>query len=470
LVTFTVTGVGGSHTHSATADLEVLEVLEPPDFTITVAPSSQSVTPGSAANYTVTVSAASGSTGIVTLACTGLPAGATCAFSPASATPPGTAKLTVSTSTDTPLGTFKFTVSGTSGPLVRSATVELNVGRTPDSGLTVSPAEAIQGSTVNIQVVIANAGSTAINSLWLALDIATRDGRTVDSTKLPLNPAGRIDFGTAQGQNLAPGDSRTFSASFTFDSSRYSAGTYKYLFWAWQNGYPGGGGTPTTSLQEQLLTITPSLCGGPEPELSVMLTPGFYVAAVQILPQGTEGYWEMGVEPRQDQRAGGFIFGGAVQGKGATPFFAAFSIPLLEPVSIQLNPRLLPGGDPGQFSACARLLNSQRQQMGLPRCGTDYIEFRETLPPDFYIVEVRTGVASPRAYFEMGLSDSQFAPSLIAGGFAAQGVGNFVAFSIGQPQEVHIKAAGQGTFGSFGASCLQLTLFDAARSVIRTVP
>jgi hypothetical protein len=49
-------------------------------------------------------------------------------------------------------------------------------------------------------------------------------------------------------------------------------------------------------------------------------------------------------------------------------------------------------------------------------------------------------------------------------------VGNFVAFSIGQPQEVHIKAAGQGTFGSFGASCLQLTLLDAARNVIRTVP
>jgi hypothetical protein len=219
------------------------------------------------------------------------------------------------------------------------------------------------------------------------------------------------------------------------------------------------------------LTITPSVCVGPEPELSVTLTPGFYVAAVQIQPQGTEGYWEMGVEPRQDQHAAGFIFGGAVQGKGATPFFAAFSTLILGPVSIQLNPRLLPGGDPGQFSACARLLNSQRQQIGSERCSTGYIEFRETLPPDFYIVEVKTGAASPRAYFEMGLSDSQFAPSLIAGGFAAQGVGNFVAFSIGQQQqEVHIKAAGQGTFGSFGASCLQLTLFDAARNVIRTVP
>lgn len=333
-----------------------------------------------------------------------------------------------------------------------------------------TPTSATVESTVNIQVMVSNPWSTPINNVWLGLDVASADGKTIDSTKLPSNPGGRIDFGATQGQNLPGLGSLTFNASFTFDASRYQAGSYKYRFWGWKNGSPGGGGTPITSLWERAVTLAPSPCPGPEPALTVMLTPGFYVAATRLQPLGTEGYFEMSVAPGKDQQAGGFILGGGIQEKGATPFFAAFSIPALQQVTVQLNPRVLPGGDPKQFSACARLLNSQRQQIGTERCSAGYIEFRQVLPPDFYIVEVRTGAASPRAYFEMSLSESQFAPSLIAGGFAAQEVGSFVAFSIAEPQEVQIRTAGQKAFGWFGANCLRLTLFDAAHNVIRTVP
>jgi YVTN family beta-propeller protein len=385
------------------------------------------------------------------------------------------ATLTVSVDvTGLASGNYSGSVTITAGATTQRVSVSLAITSvTPPTVVSYAGPAATNvrlGSTVDIAVTFTNTGSTTLNNVWLGLDIATAGGKTIDSAKSPSNPAGRIDFGSAQGQTLAPKESRTFSASLTFDSSRYEAGTYKYLFWAWQNGYPGSGATPITSLQVVALTITPPPCGAVDPDLAVALGPGFYIAAVGLQAEGTSGYWEMGVEPRIDKEAGGFIFGGGVQEKGATPFFSAFSTASQQTVTIQLNPRVLTGGDPKQFSACARLLNAQRQQIGTEQCSTGYIEFRQVLPPDFYIVEVRTGAASPRAYFEMSLSDGRFAPSLIVGGFAAQDVGSFVAFTIADTQEVRIKAAGQKTFGSFGASCLQLTLFDAARKVIRTVP
>jgi sugar lactone lactonase YvrE len=60
----------------------------PPNFSLTAAPSSRSVTAGSAANYTLTLtSVGTPLTSPVTLSASGLPAGASVSFSPASVTP-----------------------------------------------------------------------------------------------------------------------------------------------------------------------------------------------------------------------------------------------------------------------------------------------------------------------------------------------------------------------------------------------
>ena len=207
-------------------------------------------------------------------------------------------------------------------------------------------------------------------------------------------------------------------------------------------------------------------CCGPEPSLSVTVDPGFYIASSTIQAGGAEGYWEMSVDPQKDQRGGGFIFGGGIQEKGMTPYFAAFLLSSPQEVLIQLNPRLLPGGDASKFSACARLLDGKRQQIGTERCSTGFIEFRQTLPPDFYIIEVRTGALSPGAYFEFLLGEKNLSPGLIVGGFLSSQVPGFVAFSVAQRQEVRIKAAGRCAFGAFAARCLQLTLYDSNRNII----
>jgi sugar lactone lactonase YvrE len=94
------------------------------DFSLSLTPPSQSVAAGLAANYTVTVTALNGFSSLVSLSCSGLPAGASCNFSPA-ALASGNVTLRLSTSTSTPVGSSTITVMGTSGSLIRVATATL---------------------------------------------------------------------------------------------------------------------------------------------------------------------------------------------------------------------------------------------------------------------------------------------------------------------------------------------------------
>lgn len=250
------------------------------------------------------------------------------------------------------------------------------------------------------------------------------------------------------------------------NSANLTAGTYSGTI-AVASTSPGVTNSP--QVVSVTLTVQPGgvgACCGPEPSLSVTVDPGFYIASSTIQAGGAEGYWEMSVEPQKDQRGGGFIFGGGIQEKGMTPYFAAFLLSSPQEVLIQLNPRLLPGGDASKFSACARLLDGRRQQIGTERCSTGFIEFRQTLPPDFYIIEVRTGALSPGAYFEFLLGERNLPAGLIVGGFLSSQVPGFIAFSVEQRQEVRIKAAGRCAFGAFAARCLQLTLYDSNRNII----
>ena len=127
------------------------------DFTIAVSPASVTVLRGEAATYTVTVSSEGGTfNGDVSLSCAGLPAQASCTFTPATVTPGAsavTSTLTVSTTAPTtPTGTF--TIIGTSGSLTRSTTATLVV--TTDFTIAVSPASVTvtRGSAATYTVTI----------------------------------------------------------------------------------------------------------------------------------------------------------------------------------------------------------------------------------------------------------------------------------------------------------------------------
>ena len=118
--TLTITGTGGGFTHTTTVKLVVN------NFTISASPSSETVTRGNNATYTVTVTALNAFNGTVTFSVGGLPANSTASFSPSSVTGSGVSTLTISTNSSTTTGTFSVKIRGTSGVL-RSTTVTLIV-------------------------------------------------------------------------------------------------------------------------------------------------------------------------------------------------------------------------------------------------------------------------------------------------------------------------------------------------------
>jgi hypothetical protein len=122
---FTVTGASGTITRTATATL----VVQPPaasDFTLSVSPTSSTVTQGMSTTYTVTITRSGGFAGSVAFSVSGLGAGQTGTFNPASTTGT-TSTLTIATTATAATGTFPFTITGTSGTLTRTTTATLVV-------------------------------------------------------------------------------------------------------------------------------------------------------------------------------------------------------------------------------------------------------------------------------------------------------------------------------------------------------
>jgi galactose oxidase-like protein/IPT/TIG domain-containing protein/PKD domain-containing protein len=98
-----------------------------PDFSLSASPSSQTVVTGSGTSFTATVTASTGFSGTVSLSVSGLPAGATPSFSPASISTSGSSTLSVSTSSSTAPGSYPLTVTATSGTLTHTTNVTLVV-------------------------------------------------------------------------------------------------------------------------------------------------------------------------------------------------------------------------------------------------------------------------------------------------------------------------------------------------------
>ena len=101
------------------------------DFSLAVSPSSQTVSGGSTATYTVTVTPSAGFTGSVYLAATGLPYGTSSSFGSnpvaVQSSSPASTTLLVSTTSSTPHGKSTFTITAIAGSLEHSATAALQI-------------------------------------------------------------------------------------------------------------------------------------------------------------------------------------------------------------------------------------------------------------------------------------------------------------------------------------------------------
>ena len=145
-----------------------------PDFSLNASPASQTVTAGGGATYSVSVAPSGGFAGSVALSASGLPAGVTASFSPASATTSST--MTIATTAAVAAASYTITITGTSGSLTHSTTATLvvqAVSPTGDFSLSATPASqtvtAGGGTTYSVSVASSGgfAGSVALSASGL---------------------------------------------------------------------------------------------------------------------------------------------------------------------------------------------------------------------------------------------------------------------------------------------------------------
>ncbi len=124
--TLTVTAAGDGVTQTASLTAKVTPA---PSFQLGLSKATLSVTASAKSTITVTVSPENGFSGSVALAVTGLPAGVTAAFSPASVKVSSavTSTLTITTASTAKLTTTNLTVTGTGGGITATSPLALTV-------------------------------------------------------------------------------------------------------------------------------------------------------------------------------------------------------------------------------------------------------------------------------------------------------------------------------------------------------
>jgi hypothetical protein len=97
------------------------------DFTLSVTPSSRTISRGGSTTYTVTVAAGQGFSGTIRLTVADLPRFVNARFKPDQLSGSGTSTLSITTNKNIAVGTSSLTINGTSGGVVRSAVATLVV-------------------------------------------------------------------------------------------------------------------------------------------------------------------------------------------------------------------------------------------------------------------------------------------------------------------------------------------------------
>ena len=211
--TLTIKGTDGAVVQSVPVTLKVV------DFTLAATPATQQVVIGASTTYTVSSTAINGFNGTVTPTVTGLPAGTTVTFNPATITGAGTTTMTVTTSGSTPATNSTLTISGSSGTAVRTATVTLNV---VDFTFAVTPSTRtiLGGGTTTYTVT-----TTAVNGFsGTVIPSVTGLPTGVTATFSPANITGAgTSTMTVTAAPSAPGGNSTLNVTGTIGTISKSA-------------------------------------------------------------------------------------------------------------------------------------------------------------------------------------------------------------------------------------------------------
>jgi uncharacterized membrane protein len=244
-----LTRVGGAATAATISDVWKQPTA---DFTVTASPAALSVTQGTSGASVISTTVSGGFNSAVSLAVSGLPAGVTASFSPASIAAPGngSSTLTLSASSTATTGTVSLSITATGGSVSHTTTIALTVNSaaTPDFSVSASPA--------SLSVTQGSSGSSTIST--------TVSGGFNSAVSLSVSglPAG-VTAAFSPTSIAAPGSG---SSTLTLSaSSTATTGTANPTITA-----TGGSVTHTTTI-----ALTIGAAGGGTTTTQVLGNPGF---------------------------------------------------------------------------------------------------------------------------------------------------------------------------------------------------
>jgi endoglucanase len=246
----TITATSGALTRTTTMSLTVSAVVAS-DFTV-ASSGPLSVARGASGSSTLTLTRTN-FTGAVTMSATGLPAGVTVAFNPATATTGNSVTATFTASATATLGTANVTINAVSGTTTRSTTVALTVtGGGTGGTLTATPVVSTNSPWFNeLQLRVANTGTLTALTVTVVVQrtpgvnfsgMYNTVGGQVTHTNVSTASTITYTFTLAAGQTLPPSTSRMFAIQTSGGGTLHptSGDTYSVT-------YTSGGVTTTTS-------------------------------------------------------------------------------------------------------------------------------------------------------------------------------------------------------------------------------
>jgi hypothetical protein len=200
-------------------------------FSLKSSPATLSVTQGSSATDTITVTDVSPFAGSVTLAASGLPSGVTAAFATNPTT--GSSVLTLTASSTAAVGTSTVTITGTSGTLTETTTIALTVsakvGPTLQLSVSAPTLSIAQGSSGTDTVTVASGftGSVTLSASGLPSGVtaAFATNPTTGSSVLTLTASATATAGTSTVTITGVSGSSTGNTSITLTVTAKTTGS-----------------------------------------------------------------------------------------------------------------------------------------------------------------------------------------------------------------------------------------------------
>jgi len=155
------------------------------DFSITPSPTSRTIAAGTSTTYAINTAVLSGTAETINLSVSGLPAGVTGSFSPASVTAGGSSTLTVTVPSTATASTTSFTITGTAPSKTHTASASLTI-TTNNQPPTVSITSPTNGSTVSGTITVSANASDADGTV-ASVKFTLPDGTTVTDTTSPFS-------------------------------------------------------------------------------------------------------------------------------------------------------------------------------------------------------------------------------------------------------------------------------------------